>query len=236
MSAFTIHPLPHLKNNIVHKQNYVLALQDFTRYSFSSFQCRENGNKGTLKRNSVCLAPAPQTHRGRGRAKQTPDSELLLCLMYHHHSLRIRGVDVCVDPSPTLFSGTTQEWKTAMTGFWKSITRSKSGFKFLFSKLHCSLRVSLYFLASSWQNNQLLAGIVFSWVSLFIFVYAQDHLCISVTFYRGTWKLPMPLPHQCSSQCGHDWSLDNFLCLPYSNPLFLSILGTGQSLWKKVLD
>lgn len=134
------------------------------------------------------------------------------------------------------FLGWHRSGKLQQLDFKKSVTRSKFGFKFLFSKLHCSLRVSLYLLTSSWQNNQKLADIVISCVSSFIFLYGQDHLCVSVTFCCGTWKPFMPLSHQCSSQRGCSWSLDNFLCLPYSNPLFLSVLGTGQSLWKKVLD
>lgn len=93
------------------------------------------------------------------------------------------------------------------------------------------------FLCISWpapgNKKQLLAGIVFPCLSLFIFCMSRIiFVYLSVTFCCGTLKLLMPLPHQCRSHHGCDWSLDNFPCLPYSSSLFLSILETGQSLWK----
>lgn len=92
-----------------------------------------------------------------------------------------RGMDVCVDPNRTLFSGRTQEHKTSTElGKKKKKKRTKKKasldhslnsveFRFLFRKWCYSLKVPLYFLTSSWPNNQVLAGIAFCSVIFFLF-------------------------------------------------------------------
>lgn len=66
--SFTIHSLSHFENNIVHKQSYILASRDFTRYTFSSFQCKENRSKGSEEQ---CLSGFGTTNpslQGTGKA------------------------------------------------------------------------------------------------------------------------------------------------------------------------
>ena len=152
------------------------------------------------------------------------------------------GMDVCVDPSilvPHYSLGghrstklqLYQEKKTKQNKTKQNLLRSKFEFRFLFRKWCYSLNVPLYFLTSSWPNNQLLAGIAFSSVSFIMFCmlkiisvylwhfFPQD---IKVTYAPSTsvWSQP-------------DCHLNIFSAFYYSNLLFLSIPGMGQSLWKK---